>query len=330
MTKKLFVLAFVPFLLISCKGKDSLVEGDIKFACPTGAPALAFFNQGNNPYFITNSESGVIGAELQKNECDVVVYPAMDGLKTIKENQEINGINYRLAKIITGGNFYLISVNKTPGEGGEIPLPSESDYVVSFQENKLPDKVFKKLCSDHWYINPSMHYVDNATMIGGVLKTGKHAGNNVDYIVAPEPAVTRMMLNTGAETYGKLAIVKSIRSEWKALTGLDGIVQAGLFVNKNTLETKQTKIKEFMNQVADNMETAINNPDVAAASINVYSTDTSKQNEKFGFFASDVINVQADGHNGFGLLKKSESLDVNAFLTSMGMATYPEEYFVNI
>ena len=330
MTKKLFVLTLIPFLMVSCKGKDGIIEGDIKFACPTGAPALAFYNQGNNPNFITNSESGIIGAELQKNDCDVVVYPAMDGLKTIKDNIETNGINYRLARIVTGGNFYLISVNKTPGEGGAIPLPSESDYVVSFQENKLPDKVFKKLCSDLWHINPSMHYVDNASQIGGVLKTGKHAGNNVDYIVAPEPAVTRMMLNTEADTYGKLAIAKSIRSEWKALTGLDGIVQAGLFVNKTTLETKQNKIKDFLNQVTDNMETAINNPEIAAASINVYSTEATVQNEKFGFYASDVINVQADGHNGFGLLKKSESLDVNEFLTSMGMATYPEEYFVNI
>lgn len=47
------------------------------------------------------------------------------------------------------------------------------------------------------------------------------------------------MNNKSAETYGKVHIVKNIRSEWKAYCGQDGIAQAGLFVHNNAIEKKK-------------------------------------------------------------------------------------------
>ena len=322
MIKKIALLSCIPLLVACSPHKDPEM---LKIICPTGAPALAFFDEGNNPNFVTNSTPTLVAAELQKNEYDVVVFDAVNGLKSIKKNEG----NYQLAKVITGGNFYLACINKEADSSGNYPLPAPEDKVVSFGEGLLPDLVYKKLAADKWSITNTPTYVNSVSDAQTVLMEGQYGGASVDYVFIAEPALTAAMSTATASTYGKVNIVKNIRAEWKELTGQDGLVQAGVFINKDTLKNNEIRVTELMNQLKGRIEIAINQPEQAAASLDVFG-NADEQKTKFGFASPIVKKVQAGGKNGFGLVSFNETIDVNTFLTSLGQPTFEDSYFVNI
>ena len=324
MTKKVIYLPLFVSFLASCGPKIEVAE-EIKFISPTGAPALAFYDQGSNEYFTTNSTPTNVAAELQKSEYDCVIFDSISGLKSIKKNASVNGINYKLAKIITAGNFYLVSINKDADYG----LPKDSDKVVSFGQNLIPDLVYSKLC-ESWGITNNASYVASVKDAGAVLSSGKYSGEDVDFVFIAEPVLTSVKNNAEATIKAdQINIVKDIRKEWKTLTGQDGLAQAGIFVNTNSLETKKTKLTQFMRHVESSIDIAIKDPDSVANAMNAYGS-VDEQASRFGFNANLVKKVQGEGRNGFGLLSPSETVDVNAFLAALGQDTFSEDYFVNL
>ncbi len=331
MTKKLIAFAFIPFLLVSCNGnKNSGDEGSLKIICPSGAPALAFYDQGNNPDFETKKQPAMVSAELQKNDYDVVVFDSITALKTIKSHEEENGVNYRLAKIITGGNFHLVSINKEKDGEGNYPLPEASDRIVSFGQGLIPDLVYTKLASDLWHIsNTPIYCGQSVAEAQAVLKNGTYAGNPVDYVFIAEPALTGVETDSTAATFRKIGRVRNIRKDWKTLTGQDGLAQAGVMVNAKAIENKKNTLKSFMSDLEKRLDVTITNPDIAAASLYVYG-DLDAQLDRFGFKSPLVKKVQGNGANGFGMVSSLETIDVNAFLTSLGQPTFDDKYFVNI
>ena len=324
MTKKLFVLPLMALMIAGC-GNNQVPEEELKIICPTGAPALAFYTEANNENFVTSSTPTNVAAELQKNDYDVVVFDSINGLNSIKKNNS----NYKLAKIITGGNFFLAGINKTPDEHGIYPLPTADDVVVSFGQNLIPDAVYSTLCSEYWHIENKANYVAGATDALATLKTGKYSGQDVDYVFIAEPALTTAMKDQNADTFGKVSIVRNIQEEWKKYSGQDGISQAGIFVHQNAIENKKGKLRELLSKVSDNIEVAVNNPDLAAASINLYG-ELSDQAARFGFNANVVKLVQKDGRNGFGLVDQTRSINTNEFLESLGKPTFSSEFFVEL
>ena len=106
MTKKLIFLPLIGLMLSSCGDKPL---NEIKVITPSGAPALAFYDQGLNPNLTIDSTPTNVAAQLQKNEYDVVIFDSINGLKSLKKN---NNTNYALGRIITGGNFFLVGINK--------------------------------------------------------------------------------------------------------------------------------------------------------------------------------------------------------------------------
>ena len=97
MTKKILTLLLLSGItLTGCNKNNANSEGVIKFISPVGAPALAFYDQGNNPYYDTKSVPSQVAAQLQKKDYDVVVFDSINGLKSIKNNEEENGLNYKL------------------------------------------------------------------------------------------------------------------------------------------------------------------------------------------------------------------------------------------
>jgi hypothetical protein len=331
MTKKLFALAFVPFLLVSCKGgKANEEEGALKILCPSGAPSLAFYDQGNNPNFETKKQPNLVLAELQKNDYDIIVFDSITALKTIKSHEEENGVNYRLAKIITGGNFHLVCINKEKDESGNYPLPGAGDRVVSFGEGLIPDLVYTKLASDYWHIdNTPYRYVSNVNEAQAVLKSGTIGGDPVDYVFIAEPALTAAETDSEAPTFGKVGRVRNIRADWKAYSDQDGLAQAGIMVNAKAIEKKPNTLKAFMEELDKRLNVTILDPNVAAASLDVFG-DLDAQQDKFGFKSPLVKKLQGNGINGFGMVSPSETINVNAFLTSLGQPTFEDKYFVNI
>ncbi|MDY0345629.1 MAG: hypothetical protein RBR44_03645, partial [Bacilli bacterium] len=156
---KSIILPFVALTLSACVGP--LEDITIRTISPAGAPSLAFYNQGNNENFATNSTPSNVLAEFQTTYYNAIVFDSINALKSIKNNN----LDFKLAKLITGGNFYLASINKDEGQ-----MPSASDVVVSFGENLIPDLVYRKL-SQYWDITNTPQYVPSVSEALGVLKT---------------------------------------------------------------------------------------------------------------------------------------------------------------
>lgn len=324
MTKKIVFLPLLTMLLTSC---GEPIENKIKVITPSGAPALAFYDQGNSEYLTIDSTPTNVAAQLQKNEYDAVVFDSVNGLKSLKKN---NNNTYALARIITGGNFFLVAINKeVDPETGKVPMPKDGDKIVSFGEKLIPDLVYSKLSKDYWHIDNKPTYLSSVSDTSAVLASGKQGGEDVDYVFTAEPILTTVMNKQDANTYGKLTVVSNIREDWKTLTGQDALAQAGLFVKKELLETRKDELDDFMNDLDERLNNAVNKPEVVKATLDAYGT-IQEQATRFGFNSNIIYNVQKDKANKIGIVTKEEKVDVNEFLTSLGQDTFEETYFVNL
>lgn len=321
MTKRILISLLSIAFLASCGGGNSsqTEESDITFISPTGAPALAFYDQGNNKNYATNSTPSLVLAELQANYYDVVVAPVFGGLKSIKANSA----DFALAEVVTGGNFFLVGVNKEAGE-----LPTSSSYIVAFAEQDVTGMVFKKLAQEKWNIGTeNVHFVSGAADTLPILKNGKHASNQVDFVLTAEPVFTNAKQSkdegvTLVETY-------NIQNEWKTLTKQESLVQAGVFVRKSSLNSKPNKMKQFFVDLRARIKTALTNQDAVKTALHEYNEDVKEQAKRFGFNENLAFNLLKNG-NRFGLVSPDTKLDVNAFLVSLGQTAYSNDYFVTI
>lgn len=335
-SKIIFLPALAVSFLVSCNGgrepTDSSSEStseapvtpkDVKVISPQGAPALALYTEYDNANYVNKTDPKLVNAELQKNEFDIVVAPVFGAMKAIKNYN----CDFGLARVLTGGNFYLVGVNKTAED-----RPNADSYIVGFAETDVTGMSFKKLYKDHWRLGEgtNIHWVDAAANTLPIMKSGKHMGNTVDYVLTAEPVFTnaKTQLDEGislVETY-------DIRKEWKDLTNQDTMVQAGLFVRKSTLADKAGKlgVKNFISKVETNIANALD-PEKLPSVVEELSKHTiAEQKERFGYNANLVNALQSGGKNRFALVPADKEPDVNTFVTTLGVEAYPDSYFVTV
>ena len=317
MKAKSIILPLAAITLSACGGPAP--EITIRTISPAGAPTLAFYDQGSNENFVTNSTPSNVLAELQTNYYNAVVFDSINALKSIKNND----LDFKLAKLITGGNFYLASINKNEGE-----MPTANDVVVSFGENLIPDLVYRKL-SEYWEIENTPYYVPSVSEALGVLKTGVYASNPVDFVFIAQPALNIALNDATAATYGNVKVVKDIRSEWQKYTGQSAIPQAGLFVRASHYELNPTVFENYVDEMVARIDVAIDTPATAKAALDAYG-DAQAQAAKFGFNSNIMLTTQSDGANGFGLVRGTEEVDVNEFLETLGLETFADSYFLGL
>ncbi len=314
---KRIILPFVAITLSACGGP--IEEITIRTISPAGAPTLAFYDQGSNDNFETNSTPSNVLAELQTNFYNAVIFDSINALKSIKNNN----LDFKLAKLITGGNFYLASIDKAEGE-----MPSADDVIVSFGENLIPDLVYLKL-SEHWGIENTPFYVPSVSEALGVLKTGVYASKPVDYVFIAQPALNIALNDVNAATYGKVKVVKNIRAEWQEYTGQTAIPQAGLFIRASHYDLNPTIFEEYVEAMVERIDVAIDDPASAKAALDQFG-DEQAQAAKFGFNSNIMLTTQSGGANGFGLVRGTEEVDVNEFLETLGLATFDDFYFLHL
>ncbi|MFA5283288.1 MAG: hypothetical protein WC366_02030 [Bacilli bacterium] len=304
-------------LLTSCQSAgDSFA---VRTICPSGAPTIAFYDQGNNENFETNSSPNLVLAQFQTNYYNAIVFDSISGLQSIKQYD----LSFKLAKIITGGNFYIASINKD--EGTE---PTADDVLVSFGEGLIPDLVYKKLY-EHWGWQANTSYVKSVAEAQAILKTGKTSGNvDVDYVFIAQPALNAAMLDITAATYGKVKVFKNIREEWKTLTGQEAIPQAAMFYRYDDYQNHSREFDTYTLALENRIIQGITQPENVKNVMDEYSSDLTIQAQKFGFNSNIMLHTQKDGANGFGLVNPDISVDVNSFLTYLGLETYEASYFL--
>ena len=111
---------------------DDANFSDLKIVCPTGAPAVAFYNYALNDKF----ETAPPISQFMTNNYDVIVAPTHGGMdKLINANA-----NYQIAATITFGNMYILSTGRDADN-----IMNKGDRVLYFSENDLPGRVFNYL-----------------------------------------------------------------------------------------------------------------------------------------------------------------------------------------
>lgn len=301
-------------LLASCKSNNNV---ELKIISPSGAPSAIFYDYSLNDNFETNSTPANVGAQLQANNYDVVVFDFYNGLKSIKKN---NG-NYKLARILTGGNLFLVGIDKKE-------TPSEKDYIVSFGQNLLPDLVYRKIYGEE--IANATKYVNGVNEVAAVLNSGLHNGNSVDYVLIAQPALFAQM--NSSKVKDKINVIDNLRDKWEEITGNKTIPQAGLFINQTTYEKNKKSLNDFLNKVDENIDACINNPQKMKDGISLIENETD-QKAKFGFTANVAFNVQKDKKNGFAFVSKDEQGNLadclSSFFSTMNISEDYSSYLMN-
>lgn len=245
MKKKCLLL--LSLLLIGCANKD--ITKEIKIICPTGAPALAFYNYALNDSFETNSvPDNITSLMTNKSPYTVAVIDTVSGMELIR-----NGAPYKIAANITFGNYYIVQTGNDDDR-----IMNLGDTVLLFGKNKTPDYLFKYLYPE---LYSSVRWVDSVTNIKEELLNPTVP---FDYAFIAEPAMS---------TINKANIVeyKNIQSEFNNKSGLD-LVQASIFI-KNNLDEEIAK--EFLLTIKNNISSCLLDPTLIANGLDQLSNPTS-------------------------------------------------------
>jgi len=316
----LFVLPLVATLLASCESvssSSSLVsspEGsstgeddyEVQTISPAGAPTLAFYDQGSNVSFQTDSTPSNVGKHFLTSTYDAIVFDSVNALKTISTK----AAPFKLARFITGGNFYVVSYGKDPTD-----VPTKDSTFVSFGEGLLPDTVMNKLVAsyDGWerWDMPSITYLAGVSDVMSAL-----LAHSYDYYFIAQPALFGAKSQLGSDA-SKVNVVANVRAAWADFSGQPSIPQAGLFIRNATYSDHQAYVDKYLSDLDSRLTVAVDDPASAKAAMDAWNGDTAAQQAKFGFSSSVAYNVQKDDANGFGIVKPGSLGSTNlTFLNS--------------
>ncbi len=323
MSKKINYLTFslLVCLLFSCNGHNKFI-GKKFLLTPVGAPTLAIYDEvSKNKEVETTSTTTEVSSALLTNDYKYLIFDAITAQNLIKTKKS----NYTFLKLLTGGNFHLIGINKNKDD-----LPTKEDYIIGFgSENNIPVKAFRKLYSEAVNDNDNeiktfdemaSNITDLSTLIKAMDSSGKIGENKIDWIFIAQPALFTLLSAKTSDgeflPFKSLATVDiDIRNTFKEKFNSDYIPQAGLFVNNYYYDENKEEVATFSSKVDQYLNDAIYDSSKVVDSINSYSNDLNEQKARFGY-NSKVINAlqgQKEGKylNQFGIVdpKSNYTLD---------------------
>ena len=274
-------LLFIPIiaLMTSCGETPHLRDVNVKIISPTGAPAVSMYKFSKGLTTVLNPATELL-PQFGTNNYDIIIAPAKGGLtKIVKANA-----NYQMAAVVTFGNFALVSTgNDDDG------ILNEGDKVLYFQPSDIPGSVFNYLYGD---LGLSTESVDDVKATASALSTGeiKIGGENIklDYVFSAEPLISNLKK---AEN-----IVERASDAFFQKTGGKRIIQAAVFVNK---DTSKEKVDSFLNLLKQDMQTAVSSPNSIVNTFKLVGDDLEQEN-LFGINSTAVYNSMKD-YNGLGL-----------------------------
>ena len=305
MKKKYLLLSLI--CLTSCNVDHST----LKIVCPTGAPALAFYNNVENANFETNSTpSNIVSMMNGNSNYDIVVIDTVSGIKAIN-----NGANFKLAATLTFGNFYLAATGND-----ENSTLDKDDVVILFGQNQTPDLLFNKIYGEGY----NVEYVTNVQDAAKCLASGKNmiTKSTVDYVFIAQPALYTILNNKDALTYGNASVYANIQEEYKKITNYD-LVQASLFVNVNS-DSKM--VDSFLKDLEKDINNLLENPSLLSDKIDFTSQELSS---KYGvnFKACEQL-LNDDNAIGLGYKKAIDNKEnIDNFISLFNLGTTNEEIY---
>ena len=313
MKKQLFLLALISGIsLTGCdlfnKKEENKDKVEYKIVAPTGAPSIAMSSFAMTKNFETVTDPSTIVPMMASGQVDVAVLPTNVGATAITTKN----VPFKLLCTITFGNFYIASTGHD--DNG---VMDETDYIVSFQQGAVPDKIFHYVYGDTF--DNGLHYVSSAQEAAKCLKLGKNLtddSKDVDYVLLAEPALTNVIKTTlTASLYEDLQAKYKVKSEGLILP------QASVFV-KNSL-SQEVVMEGIYGALNESINQMINDTNVMKTFMNFASDPETL----FGVKPEIAAEVTQNG-NKMGLGCKLASTiknDINEFLTIFGVSPLNDE-----
>ena len=304
--KKLVLLSLIPLVLSGCNRSSKYK--DLRFVVPTGAPAIAMAAFAEINGFETVTDPSTIVPMMAAEQVDVAVLPTNVGVTAINNKK----VPYKLLCTITFGNLYVASTGKD-----DDGVMGADDYVVSFQQGAVPDKIFHYVYGND--LDSALHYVSGAADAAKCLKTGKNMADEnkqVDYVLLAEPALTKVLETTPtASVYADLQSLYKTKSEGLILT------QASVFV-RSALEESVVK-----NAIYKTINESVNLMIKKPAKITSYMSKIDDSVTVFGVEQEYAVKTMEAGNKmGLGCKLASEIKDdINKFLTIFGVSPIADE-----
>ena len=321
-----FVFALSFLLLSSCGGQSlesssssSIIEEDpLTILSPAGAPTLALYNHIDDENFLTTKDATQVALAMKTaSNKDALIFDGVNGLKFHKAKQ--TSTDWKLARWLTGGNFYIVSTKHTKED-----IFDENSKILSFGNGLLPDKVFRSLVTNkwHWTINEeNIKYEAGTSQVSAILGSENYA--SYDYYFIAEPSLQAAKTNLKSKGIdASINEIYNLREEWKDYSGMEYIPQAALFVNATSYQAKNESFANLLEEVDENLNDAIYNPQKIVSFLNEKEPNSDNQADRLGFKAALVGLLQKEEANRFGMIdtKKVHNAKefVNTFMEKIG------------
>lgn len=297
----------------SNENESSIIDySDLQIACPSGAPALSLYDIYDGSNVEINADANNVAAYLAPNsEKDIVIAPTnLVVSKVVK-----GGAPFKLAAVITAGNFFIASTGNDDNDTFD-----KDDYIVLFQQNGLPDKLFQYVYGTDY---TNLKYVTAASNAAKCLMTGKNEADNnasVDYVLVPQPALTPALAKAKenrAAVADKIKVIKNIQADYYVKTGDSSITQASIFVKDTDNATKVEKINKFLDDVDGKISNLVANADLLDS---LSSLEDTELTSKFGAPNLTVLKkvVKENSLNLTYKNGKEEKGAIDKFLKNLG------------
>ncbi len=306
---KKYVFALLPLVLLcSCESNEKLT---LTVACPSGAPALSMYEHLRDEN-VEISNAQTVSSYFQAGSKDIIILPTNAGAKMIQKTNA----PYKLAATVTFGNFFLAST----GNDSNNTLDKD-DYVVVFQQNNIPDLLFKYVYGTDY---TNVHYVADVNAASRCLISGKNESDSnaeAAYVLVAQPVLSvALQQNTNASIYS------NIQELYKSKSGGKRITQASIFVNNSVNEKKA---RNFLREIKDDVEDLLHEPSELDEAIRESGLESETVASKIGN-PTIIKNILQNGNTigiGFQWADVNKS-DIDAFLNTLGQdSTTDDIYF---
>ena len=306
---KKYVFALLPLVLLcSCESNEKLT---LTVACPSGAPALSMYEHLRDEN-VEISNAQTVSSYFQAGSKDIIILPTNAGAKMIQKTNA----PYKLAATVTFGNFFLAST----GNDSNNTLDKD-DYVVVFQQNNIPDLLFKYVYGTDY---TNVHYVADVNAASRCLISGKNESDSnaeAAYVLVAQPVLSvALQQNTNASIYS------NIQELYKSKSGGKRITQASIFVNNSVNEKKA---RNFLREIKDDVEDLLHEPSELDEAIRESGLEAETVASKIGS-PTIIKNILQNGNTigiGFQWADVNKS-DIDAFLNTLGQdSTTDDIYF---
>lgn len=320
----IMLLPLAVLALAACGVQSSSSDTyDLEWVTPTSTPALAFYDQGNNPNWVSSSSpASVVVPAFGAGTFDAIVFDGVSGLNLIKKNQ----YDYKMASWISGGNFFVVSTkhaSKTEFAAGQT--------ITGFVKAGNASQTFLKLSKDQWgwdYADSDIEFLEGVAQIQSALLSNDQAR---DYWIIADPVYSSVK----AALAGKgvtLNLISDLQADFESAYSLGTIPAAALFVKGSAYEAHQGVFDRFLAETQARVDDSVDDVAKVVSAIDAYGDETAAK-QRFGFSSAMITANQGNGANKFAMLKTGEVTDVKAFANGFASlvlgSTFDDSFFLS-